>query len=57
MQMILMLLTTAATMVIGGGGGSCAAARKCCDGRDPDCAVGQGDEDEDYYDYNRRNGG
>ncbi len=22
-----------------GGGGSCAAARKCCDGKDPDCAV------------------
>ncbi len=21
------------------GGGSCAAARKCCDGKDPDCAV------------------
>lgn len=52
-MMLMLLLATGATTVLGGGGGSCAAARKCCDGRDPDCAAGRSDEDEDYYDYNR----
>jgi hypothetical protein len=38
---IVLLLLWLVEVVVGtrGGGGSCAAARKCCDGKDPDCAV------------------
>ncbi len=35
------------------GGGSCAAARKCCDGKDPDCAVPSVSEE----DASKRHGG
>jgi hypothetical protein len=53
-MMMMMIMLTATTPAVLGGGGSCAAARKCCDGRDPDCAVGRDDADEEYYDYTRR---
>lgn len=52
--MQMMLLATALTATaVAAGEGSCAAARKCCDGRDPDCA---GRDEDDYYDYARREG-
>ena len=48
-----LILALRTAVVSAAGEGSCAAARKCCDGRDPDCAAGRGDEDY-YDDYTRR---
>ena len=36
---LLMLLLLACQLSLGVEASSCAAARKCCDGKDPDCAV------------------
>jgi hypothetical protein len=38
-KIVLLLLWLVKVVVGTRGGGSCAAARKCCDGKDPDCAV------------------
>ncbi len=38
-KIVLLLLWLVEVVVGTRGGGSCAAARKCCDGKDPDCAV------------------